>query len=100
MGNNVIAAVENMTLSEVQHILGRYGPLFEWRPGVPLNNGDSNMDQDPPLNYNVDGYELELPREAEIGVHAEDYEYNDASIVSKEETIDDVDDADPIEKYK
>ena len=69
MDNDGIAAVEAMVFPEGQHILRRDGPLLEWRPGVPLNSGDANMDRDPPLNDNVDNYELEPPHKAEI----EDY---------------------------
>ena len=100
MGNNVITAVEAMTLSEGQPILESHGSLFEWRPGVPLNDGDANMYHYPPLNKNVDNYELEPQREIETGAYAEDYKYDNVSITVKEEIIDDVDDAKPIEEYE
>jgi len=58
------------------------------------------MDWDPPLNNNMGDYELELPREAEIGAQAEVVEYDNEPISDEEEIIDNVDDGDPVEEYE
>jgi hypothetical protein len=40
MPDRVIAAVERMAEDEVQHIIGHEAPLFEWSPGVAIEDKD------------------------------------------------------------
>ena len=58
MENIVISAIEAIFLSNGQPALGRDGPLFEWRPGILLNNEELTVAQDPPLNENIYDYKL------------------------------------------
>lgn len=44
MGSDVVAAVEVMAHREKQTLLRGAAPIFEWRPGVPIDDNDEHHD--------------------------------------------------------
>ena len=100
MGNDVIATVEAMDLSEGQPTLDRDSSLFKWKPGVFLNDKELTVAQDPTLYGNIHDYGMELPREVEIRVNEEDLGYNNTSTETEESIFDDVNDVNSVEELE
>jgi hypothetical protein len=96
MPDGVIATVEQMAQAENQPLLGRGAPLFEWSPGVEIEdnienihtvqNGDEDMEV---IEGNNEGADVTFPSdEPNNGKHMNENEDNE-SIIEDEDNVDD-----------
>ena len=89
MDDDIIVDMEAMAFSEGQQIIGRDGPLFEWKPVINIEKNNIE-NHSPPLNNDVLNYELVPIVEDKGAADEEVYSDDDEYASSKEDIIDDV----------